>query len=213
MCSKIPKSLCDLEWFIDDWLKKLVIEEAVENGEDYVENLEDALEWDPRKFERLKTIARYEPERTYNNLWKWYDDDYEMYEDYHLYDKFMTDMFGQVLPLSFNICMEMVKELDGDGISILEDYNILDMNDKNIFATYINNKLTTEIIDEVDEELLDCHIDAQNEYEEAALVITKAWKKCRYNPKYKMCWKVQLRDLEENCGMTFNEAGTMVQVC
>ncbi len=48
--------------------------------------------------------------------------------------------------------------------------------------------------------------------EDAANILVRAWKKCRYNPNYKMCWKVQLKDLEENCGMTFDENDNMVPV-
>ena len=71
--------------------------------------------------------------------------------------------------------------------------------------------------DMIIQEKIECQDERLEKYVEirkknCSRVIQRQWEKCRWNPKYQMCHTCQLKDLEENCGVSFDENGKMVKV-
>ncbi len=168
--------------------------------EDYTECIED-MSSSNYDTDLTNTIKDIDPDFQYTN--------YEDLKQYVFNDMInMTDRFEDHMDAKINFAPWIVMKIYNEYID-----NVNETNDWEVVFNYYVYDLASDIIGSLEyeqETKMERYLELRRK--NCSRVIQRQWEKCRWNPKYQMCHTCQLKDLEETCGMTFDETGKMVEV-
>lgn len=188
------ENLCSVENDVCEMIREIIDEYE----EDYKDSINELYG------DEYDEIKRLEPDMdiiNYDDLERW-----RFNEGDDMWDLF-SKRYGYKVHLEPWVVCEMIREIYDEYPDINASWKWED-----IFNTYVFMHASNIIEEkrECQDERLEKYIEIRRKH--CSRVIQRQWEKCRWNPMYQMCHICQLKDLEINCGVSFDESGKMVKV-